>query len=35
MLNTIAGDIIVSVVEHHPLKTKSFPLFCEAFRFPT
>jgi len=33
MLGAIAGDIIGSVYEHHPLKTKSFPLFCEPSRF--
>ena len=33
MLGAIAGDIIGSVYEYHPLKTKSFPLFCEASRF--
>lgn len=33
MLGAIAGDIIGSVYERRPLKTKSFPLFCEASRF--
>jgi ADP-ribosyl-[dinitrogen reductase] hydrolase len=33
MLGAIAGDIIGSVYEHLPLKTKSFPLFCEPSRF--
>lgn len=33
MLGAIAGDIIGSVYEYHPLQTKSFPLFCEASRF--
>ena len=27
MIGAIAGDIIGSVYEHHPIKTKDFPLF--------
>ena len=27
MIRAIAGDIIGSVYEHHPIKTKYFPLF--------
>ena len=33
MLGAIAGDIIGSVYEYHPLKSKSFPLFSETSRF--
>ncbi len=33
MLGAIAGDIIGSVYEYRPLKTKSFPLFGEASKF--
>ncbi len=33
MLGAIAGDIIGSVYEFHPHKTKTFPLFCEDSRF--
>ncbi len=33
MLGAIAGDIIGSVYEHHPIKTKDFPLFHENCRF--
>lgn len=33
MLGAIAGDIIGSVYEYHPLKTKSFPLFGETSKF--
>ena len=33
MLGAIAGDIIGSVYEYQPLKTKSFPLFSETSRF--
>jgi len=33
MLGAIAGDIIGSVVEPHPMKTKSTPLFYKALRF--
>ena len=33
MLGAIAGDVIGSVYEYRPLKTKSFPLFCEASKF--
>ena len=33
MLGAIAGDIIGSVVEPHPLTTKSFPLFYQPLRF--
>jgi ADP-ribosylglycohydrolase len=33
MLGAIAGDIIGSVYEYHPLKTKSFPLFSETSKF--
>jgi len=33
MLGAIAGDIIGSVYEFHPQKTKTFPLFCDASRF--
>ncbi len=33
MIGAIAGDIIGSVYEHHPVKTKDFPLFEPASRF--
>jgi ADP-ribosylglycohydrolase len=33
MLGAIAGDIIGSVYEHHPIKSTDFPLFVEASRF--
>ena len=33
MLGAIAGDIIGSVYEHHPIKTKGFPLFHPQCRF--
>ena len=33
MLGAIAGDIIGSVYEHHPIKTKDFPLFHPQCRF--
>jgi hypothetical protein len=33
MLGAIAGDIIGSVYEHHPIKTKEFPLFHPHCRF--
>ncbi len=33
MLGAIAGDIIGSVYEHHPIKTKAFPLFHPQCRF--
>jgi ADP-ribosylglycohydrolase len=33
MLGAIAGDIIGSVYERHPIKTTSFPLFVERSRF--
>lgn len=32
MIGAIAGDIIGSVFEHHPIKTKDFPLFSENSR---
>lgn len=34
MFGAIAGDIIGSVYEHHPVKTKDFPLFSPRCRFP-
>ena len=33
MLGTIAGDIIGSIYEHQPIKTKDFPLFSERSAF--
>jgi len=33
MLGAIAGDIIGSVYEHHPIKTADFPLFSPQSRF--
>lgn len=33
MLGAIAGDIIGSVYEHNPIKTKDFPLFAPESRF--
>ena len=33
MIGAIAGDIIGSVYEHRPIKTKDFPLFSENSRF--
>lgn len=33
MIGAIAGDIIGSVYEHHPIKTKDFPLFDRWSRF--
>jgi ADP-ribosylglycohydrolase len=33
MIGAIAGDIIGSVYEHHPIKTKDFPLFESRCRF--
>lgn len=33
MIGAIAGDIIGSVYEHYPIKTKSFPLFHPQCRF--
>lgn len=33
MIGAIAGDIIGSVYEHHPVKTKDFPLFDPGCRF--
>ena len=33
MLGAIAGDIIGSVYEHRPIKTKDFPLFSQDSRF--
>lgn len=33
MIGAIAGDIIGSVFEHDPIKTKDFPLFSEHSRF--
>jgi len=33
MIGAIAGDMIGSVFEHHPIKTKEFPLFSENSRF--
>ena len=33
MLGSIAGDIVGSVFEHHPIKHKVFPLFGEGCRF--
>jgi ADP-ribosylglycohydrolase len=33
MIGAIAGDIIGSVYEHHPIKTKDFPLFHPHCRF--
>jgi len=33
MIGAIAGDIIGSVYEHHPIKTKEFPLFQPRCRF--
>jgi len=33
MIGSIAGDIIGSVYEHHPIKNKDFPLFSSQCRF--
>jgi ADP-ribosylglycohydrolase len=33
MLGAIAGDVIGSVYEHHPVKTMDFPLFSHRSRF--
>lgn len=33
MIGAIAGDIIGSVYERHPIKTKDFPLFDTRCRF--
>jgi ADP-ribosylglycohydrolase len=33
MIGAIAGDIIGSIYEHHPIKTKEFPLFDAQCRF--
>ena len=33
MLGAIAGDIIGSVYEHRPIKSKDFPLFSQGSRF--
>ena len=33
MIGVIAGDIIGSVYELHPIKTKVFPLFQPGYRF--
>jgi ADP-ribosylglycohydrolase len=33
MIGAIAGDIIGSIYEHRPIKTKDFPLFRESSRF--
>ena len=33
MMGAIAGDIVGSVYEHHPIKTKDFPLFQPGSRF--
>ena len=33
MISAIAGDIVGSVYEHHPIKTKDFPLFQPGSRF--
>jgi len=33
MIGAIAGDIIGSIYEHHPIKTKEFPLFKPKCRF--
>jgi ADP-ribosylglycohydrolase len=33
MIGAIAGDIIGSVYERYPIKTKEFPLFCPRCRF--
>ncbi|MDD3081555.1 MAG: ADP-ribosylglycohydrolase family protein, partial [Desulfobacterales bacterium] len=33
MLGAIAGDVIGSVFEHQPLKSKDFPLFSPQSRF--
>ena len=33
MIGAIAGDIIGSVFEGHPIKTTSFPLFSKSSRF--
>ncbi len=33
MIGAIAGDIIGSIYEHHPIKTKNFPLFDDQCRF--
>ena len=33
MIGAIAGDIIGSIYEHHPIKTKDFPLFGVGCRF--
>jgi hypothetical protein len=35
MIGAIAGDIIGSIYEHHPIKTKEFPLWdktCRVYR---
>lgn len=33
MIGAIAGDLIGSVYEHHPIKTTDFPLFQPRSRF--
>ncbi len=33
MIGAIAGDIIGSIYEHYPIKTKDFPLFDRQCRF--
>ena len=33
MIGSIAGDIIGSIYEHRPIKTKDFPLFDPCCRF--
>jgi ADP-ribosylglycohydrolase len=33
VIGAIAGDIIGSIYEHHPIKTKQFPLFGQGCRF--
>lgn len=33
MLGAIVGDMIGSVYEHRPIKTKEFPLWCDSSRF--
>ncbi len=33
MIGAIAGDIIGSIYEHHPIKTREFPLFDKGCRF--
>jgi ADP-ribosylglycohydrolase len=33
VIGAIAGDIIGSIYEHHPVKTKTFPLFDDRCRF--